>query len=676
MPDSDDQPSDLARLQAAAEAAAQSGDLAQAMALAQRVIAIDFRQPASHITLGQVHLAQGELAAAHQSFGTAMVLDQTLIDAHLGLIRTSIMGGDLTTAQALLANALQLAPNHGELRFQAGLLLQRLRHPAAAVQNFALALRAAPDSPRYRSAFAYSLQGMQVAKPEPGLTALILPLLGQPGIDPRWVAGIVETSLLHELQLAPLLTADDIAPADLARQLETDDFPALQDNPLLLAWLQHGFTAEPRLERLYTALRRAALPLAVRCPEALTRHRLWLAALALRNFLTEYVDAESAEELALLTQLDALIGADIAADRLPAPERLVLYGCYRPLGSRTDADWLAGLAWPDELAELKRRQLDEPLSERRIAAELPAFTAIDDAVSQTVREMYEQSPFPRWDQPMLPPSQTVEMRLRAALPRAKLPPLRIEAPRVLIAGCGTGLQAIIAALAYHRSEVLALDLSRASLAYGKRKAAELGFGNICFGQADILKLGQLTERFDVIESFGVLHHLQDPAAGLAQLVSLLKPGGVMLLGLYSEVARRDVVAARDLIARHGFGDTPAEIRRFRAEVEQLDPALGGRLKRFSAFRAMSDLRDLVFHRQEHRYTPEQLGVLIAGTGLRFLGFDLEQPGMLEAYASAYPDDAECSDFAHWAEFEQQHPSLFANCFRFWLYKPPSYKPLS
>ncbi|WP_428246289.1 methyltransferase domain-containing protein [Ferrovibrio sp.] len=664
-------PIELAELQRRADSAAKSGDFAQAIALAGQVIAADFRQPASHVTLGQAQLALGDLAAARQSFGTALVLDQSRIEAHLGLIRTSAATGDLATTQALLANALQLAPGHGELRFQAGLLLQQLRNPVGAVQNYALALRADPQSQRYRIAFSSSLQGMRLPKPDAGLIELILPLLGEPGIDPHWINGIVEPALLHDPRLARLLPPADAAAPDLPIGLEADDFPALGEMRLLLAWLSHGFTSEPRLEQVYTLLRRAALPLALHRPEALTRHRRWLAALALRNFLAEYVDAESDAEQAGLAGLDALIAQDIAAEKLPAPERLLLYGCYRPLAGRDDAANLAVLDWPMELAELKRRQLDEPLAERRIAAALPAYTAIDDAVSQTVREMYEESPFPRWDQPLLPPSQTVAMRLRSRLPRCKLPPLEIDAPRVLIAGSGTGMQAIIAALAYHRCDVLALDLSRASLAYGKRKADELGFSNIRFGQADILKVGQLQDRFDVIESFGVLHHMRDPAAGLAQLVQLLKPGGVMLLGLYSEVARRDVVAARDLIARCGFGDSPAEIRRFRAEVEQLDPVLGGRLKHFSAFHAMSDLRDLLFHRQEHRYTPQQLGELIAGSGLRFLGFDLQQPGMLEAYAAAYPEDTECLDFAHWAEFEQQHPSLFANCFRFWLHKPLS-----
>ena len=67
---------------------------------------------------------------------------------------------------------------------------------------------------------------------------------------------------------------------------------------------------------------------------------------------------------------------------------------------------------------------------------------------------------------------------------------------------------------------------------------------IDFAQADIIKLGSIGRTFDVIEPSGVLHHLADPFAGWRVLVSLLRPGGVMVLGLYSEAARGNVMAAR------------------------------------------------------------------------------------------------------------------------------------
>ena len=51
--------------------------------------------------------------------------------------------------------------------------------------------------------------------------------------------------------------------------------------------------------------------------------------------------------------------------------------------------------------------------------------------------------------------------------------LNIEQPDILIAGCGTGQQAIEAAFRYQHREILAIDLSLASLSYAMRKTKNL-----------------------------------------------------------------------------------------------------------------------------------------------------------------------------------------------------------
>ena len=114
--------------------------------------------------------------------------------------------------------------------------------------------------------------------------------------------------------------------------------------------------------------------------------------------------------------------------------------------------------------------------------------------------------------------------------------------------------------------MLAIDLSLSSLAYAQRKTRELGLPNIEYAQADVLALGSIGRSFDVIDASGVLHHLSDPAAGWRALLSLLRPGGLMRVGLYSELGRADIVAARQFIAERGFDATAADIRRCRQEL--------------------------------------------------------------------------------------------------------------
>src|SRR5205085_12512775 len=134
------------------------------------------------------------------------------------------------------------------------------------------------------------------------------------------------------------------------------------------------------------------------------------------------------------------------------------------------------------------------------------------------------------------------------------------------------------------------------------KTRALGLHTIDYAQADIMRLGALRRQFDLIESAGVLHHLADPYAGWRVLLSLLRSGGLMRIGLYSEIARRGVVAARALVAQAGYGSTPEEIRRFRLELMQRDDEIARSILEFRDFYSMSECRDLVFHTQEHRVT--------------------------------------------------------------------------
>ena len=92
-----------------------------------------------------------------------------------------------------------------------------------------------------------------------------------------------------------------------------------------------------------------------------------------------------------------------------------------------------------------------------------------------------------------------------------------------------------------------------------------------------MELGSLERRFDHIESVGVLHHLDDPLAGWRNLVTLLRPGGLMMIGLYSEIARQDIIAARALIAEKGYTSSPEDIRRCRRDI--IDMAEGGKPRR-------------------------------------------------------------------------------------------------
>lgn len=644
--------------------ALQRGNLDLARSLVERAIAIDFHFENYHLTLGHILLAAGDRQAAQTSFGSAIVLNQKMPDPYIGLAHLFIGEGALDAAIGALQTARPLGnQKHPEVNYMLGFALMAKGDAKNAMMYFGRALQAAPDVVRYKVGFARSLRDLRLKKPDPGLIAMALPLLGSPGIEPRDLEPLIESAIRLDPMFMALAAVDPLPPAAVAAVLAKPDAPDLAAIEPLAAWLAHGLVSHPGIANRLMALRRGLLHLAVHQPDQLERHRRFIALLAIRAFQAEYIDRVAPDEQALLQQLDTAL-ASLEADT--AADRFAVFAIYQPLYRRSDAERLTAIAWPLDYADLKRSQLDEPLAERLIAASMPALMPIEDATSRFVQEMYEESPFPRWHQPILGTPLSVPVRLRTALPMQTIPASRIAKPDVLVAGCGTGLHAILAATSYLNAKVLAIDLSRTSLAYAKRKADEIGVANVEFAQADILKIGEIDRRFDVIESFGVLHHLRDPAAGLAQLVKLLRPDGYMMLGLYSEIGRRDVVAARELIARHGYSDNPDDVRRFRHDVMRLAPDLAQRLMQSSAFHTLSDLRDLVFHRQEHRYTPAQLRQLIDAAGLEFLGFEFTSPKPLTGYRARFPQDLTAANLDNWATVELENPGLFSNCYRFWV----------
>jgi SAM-dependent methyltransferase len=207
-----------------------------------------------------------------------------------------------------------------------------------------------------------------------------------------------------------------------------------------------------------------------------------------------------------------------------------------------------------------------------------------------------------------------------------------------------------------------------SLGYAKRKTQELGMTSIEYAQADLLELGSLGRSFDVVESVGVLHHLADPWAGWKVLLSLLRPGGFMKLGLYSAAARRNIVRVRNLIAEKNYGTTADEIRRCRQDLIDLNNSENfGTTIKSPDFFSISACRDLLFHVQEHRMTLADIDVFLRENELSFLGFEIGAD-VLYAFRQRFSDDPAAVNLDRWKIFEDENPDTFSGMYQFWVQK--------
>jgi SAM-dependent methyltransferase len=424
--------------------------------------------------------------------------------------------------------------------------------------------------------------------------------------------------------------------------------------------------AERDWEAGLTRLRRRLLAAALASPALMAESGpgTLAAFLALQCHLTEYVFAETEEEVddvrRLVESLEA--GDPEAAER---DGRLAVVALYR-------SEIVTRLVrrHPSSsplLALLIRRLVDEPEREAELARDLSSLAPIEDTVSERVRRQYEESPYPRWVAaqtrwPEADPGQRLHMLVPAFRNR---PPEATRVDSILVAGAGTGRQLIEVACLFPRARVVGIDLSRASLAYARRKALELGLDRIEFAQADILGLGDWAERFDLISCAGVLHHMAEPERGLAILCRLLRGPGILNLALYSERARRQLIPVQRYIKVNGIAATPENIRGLRSAIRAnvvqdfVEPG------EHSDFYTMSECRDLLFHAHEVTFTIPRIERALAANRLAFLGFTFGNDTVPAAYAREFPGDPAMLSLENWRAFEAGHDRAFAEMYQFW-----------
>jgi len=453
----------------------------------------------------------------------------------------------------------------------------------------------------------------------------------------------------------------------------TGGLAALATDDLLSAVLENTPAAGLDFEHFLTLARRALLldVLAAQSPDDADSSALrFCCAIARQCYINEYIYSCTTEENDGVGWLREQISTRITEAKPVPGVWVAAFAAYSPLSLLPDCERLAGVMTEPPLAGLFSQQVREPLQENNYRATLQELTTIDDKTSRLVCSQYEDNPYPRW---VGAPSTGRAIPFSAFLAsELGLKPSRFarqdDNVDVLIAGCGTGQQSIQTAQILPAARILAVDLSSASLAYAKRKTRELGIANLQYAQADILRLESIGKTFDFIECVGVLHHLEDPLAGWRVLRSMLRPGGVMHIGLYSALARRDIAAAHDLIVAQDYEATIEGIRQFRLDLQLVD-----RWRPFRGLTALEDFydtggcRDLLFHAKEHRFTLRQIKELLAELDLEFLKFNVDS-AVQQRYSLRFPGELARADLNCWTQFEVENPSTFLGMYDFYVHR--------
>jgi tetratricopeptide (TPR) repeat protein/SAM-dependent methyltransferase len=650
------------------------GETEEAEKILREAVALAPEDSTAHVNLGAALNYVGMRAEAEAEFERALELDpentQSLND--LALIRSS--QGRQDEAAALLQRALILKPGDATVQANLGAVFRRQEKWGDSITCFRSALDIDPDNSDRAQNFVDSLSGGAFLTANAQLWRDLERCLRIDGIDHQPLGTPAARLLRNSQYVIPMveaarretfsLTATEVQKGEILAPLCTE-FASLL--------LERVVVPDAALEILFTAIRKCLLKLAVagRLPEQLKAQTLnLLCTLARQCFLNEYVYRQSVEEAeqaaALQEQIDDRLRQ---SEERPPRAAIAVLACYRSLDGLAASGILEGhelASRDDAFGHLITQQVRELAMERKLAGEMTELGESGDEVSRKVRSQYEESPYPRWSGV----AHLKPMPLRALLsdmfPFANIADLNISAePDLLVAGCGTGAHAISSALRYRNSKVLAMDLSLASLAYGKRQAEALGVDRIDWSRGDILALDGDAHRFDMIDCGGVLHHMREPMVGWRILRDLLKPGGVMKIGLYSELARADFVRLGMNLAS---ADDPANrIRSYRHEIIALpDDAPLKRVLALHNFYTLSGCRDLLFHVEEHRFSLPEIGRCLDALDLEFIGFEMRERAVIDRYRARFPDDPGALNLDNWHLLETDNPHIFVGMYQFWV----------
>jgi 2-polyprenyl-3-methyl-5-hydroxy-6-metoxy-1,4-benzoquinol methylase len=610
----------------------------------------------------------GRIAIDEMDYDSALILFTKCLRAHPEHVGTWVNTAYLhlicrkpENAEKCLNHALKLEPNHIKALKALAYTKHQQGNQVEAFQIYRALARQGIIDGAIQSGLSKCAPFIKAESFDAQLQADVDTFTNLQDVDPNAFSGLAISLLDSKYGLS-----------DSDSQLDLD---ALANDSFLLNAISELQMASQPIEELVRSLRYCVLADSLHHTRIRDELINLAVAISLYSANNEYVMELKSDEKQSLNALKTLVQG-LTEDKNWHPDDLagamVLITMYEPIHALENSEKLMSKPssdWAPFMRNLVDRTLFEPAYLKKLAEQNQTLGK-HATTNQDIENHYSESPYPRWTHmgfhTPIDYLQALHTELPHYQPHSHLKGKTLE---VLIAGCGTGLQALRAAKYFNNIKVTAIDLSPTSVAYASMMANRLRINNIDFYQGDLLNIGQLDKEFDIIECSGVLHHMDQPETGLKALLSVLQEGGLLKLGLYSETARQGINHVRDMIQRNEVQPTLENIQQLRAMLmnNEIDGDFSSIISRPDFFNS-SGCRDLLFNPVEHQYNLKKIKSMLDGHNLNFLGFIGVSAQLKEKFDQRFPLDRSRTGIQNWGQIEEQNPKMFDCMYQFYCNK--------
>jgi len=121
--------------------------------------------------------------------------------------------------------------------------------------------------------------------------------------------------------------------------------------------------------------------------------------------------------------------------------------------------------------------------------------------------------------------------------------------RILHAGCATGSQTRSLAYTFPDAEIIGVDFSEGSLAHARKWLEDPMLKNVTFQKADLTQSLERFGTFDMVLSYGVLHHIRDVDRAVQNIRAVLRtPESPFIVFVYGKYGRARIAQLQEALA--------------------------------------------------------------------------------------------------------------------------------